>query len=132
MGGVEFEDREVRLLSEDLMRAAATAPAETRKIVAKGSLQIKTDARRRASTIAHVPSLPSSITYDTHQTPSGAWGEIGPEQNRRGGPLAPFVENEYGTVWSAPQPFMAPAARAEEPRFEKAMQDLAVRLVEGK
>lgn len=132
MGGVEFEDREVRILGDDFAEAAAMLPAETRKVVAKGSLNIKTDARRRASTIAHVPSLPSSITYDTHQTPTGAWGEIGPEQERRGGKFAHFVENEYGTTWSAPQPFMAPAARAEEPRFEKAMQDLAVKLLEGK
>jgi hypothetical protein len=130
--GVEFHDRELRILGDDLAQAAAQAPEEARKIVVKGSLNIKNDARRRAGGIAHVPSLPSSITYDTHQTPTGAWGEIGPEQQRRGGKLAPFIENEYGTPWSAPQPFMAPAARAEAPRFEKAMQDLAVRLVEGK
>lgn len=129
--GVEFEDRELRILGDDLAEAAAKAPAEARKVVAKGALNIKTDARRRASTVAHVPSLPSSITYDTHQTPTGAWGEIGPEQVRRGGKLAPFIENEYGTPWSAPQPFMAPAAKAEEPRFERAMQDLAERLLEG-
>jgi hypothetical protein len=130
--GVEFEDRELRILGDDFAEAAAMAPTETRKVVVKGSLNIKTDARRRAASIAHVPSLPSSITYDTHQTPTGAWGEIGPEQQRRGGKFAAFIENEYGTPWSAPQPFMAPAARAEEPKFERAMQDLAERLLEGK
>lgn len=130
--GVEFEDRELRIFGDDLAEAAAQAPEEALKVVAKGSLKIKNDARRRAAGIAHVPSLPSSITYDTHRTPTGAWGEIGPEQQRRGGKLAPFIENEYGTPWSAPQPFMAPAARAEGPHFERAMQDLAERLLEDR
>ncbi|GIE30172.1 hypothetical protein Ait01nite_032170 [Actinoplanes italicus] len=129
--GVEFEDRELRILGEDLANAAAKSPEETRKVVAKGLLNIKNDARQRAQSIEHVPSLPGSITYDSHPTPTGAWGEVGPEQQRRGGNLAGFIENEYGTVWSAPQPFMAPAARAEEPKFARAMEDLAVRLAEG-
>jgi hypothetical protein len=131
MGGVEFEDRELRILGDDLMQAAAKSPTETRKVVVKGLLNIKTDSRRRAASIEHVPSLPTSITYDSHPTPTGAWGEVGPEQDRRGGNLAGFIENEYGTPWSAPRPFMAPAARAEEPKFAKAMEDLAVRLAEG-
>jgi hypothetical protein len=129
--GVEFEDRELRILGDDFMQAAAAAPKETREVVAKGLLNIKNDSRRRAQSIEHVPSLPSSITYDSHLTPTGAWGEVGPEQQRRGGNLAGFIENEYGTPWSAPQPFMAPAARAEEPKFARAMEDLAVRLAEG-
>jgi hypothetical protein len=128
--GVEFEDRELRILGDDFMQAAAKSPEETRKVVAKGLLNIKNDSRKRAQSIEHVPSLPSSITYDSHPTPTGAWGEVGPEQGRRGANLAGFIENEYGTPWSAPQPFMSPAARVEEPKFAKAMEDLAVRLLE--
>ena len=130
MSGVEFEDREVRLLSEDFMAAAAAAPKETRAIVQKGALQIKTGARRRTAGIKHVPALGNAITYDSHETPAKIWAEIGPEQDRRGGNLAHFVENEYGTPWSAPQPIMAPEAEAEAPRFERAMQDLADRVLE--
>lgn len=130
--GVEFADRELRILGDDLMQAAAAAPAETRKVVVKGLLNIKNDARRRASTIGHVPALASSITYDSHQLPAGAWGEVGPEHGRRAANLAGFIENEYGTPWSAPQPFMAPAARIEEPKFARAMEDLAQRLLEGR
>lgn len=129
--GVEFEDRELRILGDDLMQAAAMAPKETHAIVKRGANNIKSDARRRAASIEHVPALPSSITYDTQQTPTGATAEVGPDSQRRGGNLAHFIENEYGTPWSAPQPVMAPAARAEEPKFAEAMEDLAVRLAEG-
>lgn len=127
MSGVEFDDREVRLLSQDLMAAAAAAPKETRAIVQKGALNIKTDARRRRAGSAHFPRLASAITYDTDSSPLGASAEIGPEQDRPQGNLAHIPE--YGSLNTPAQPYMAPAADAEVPKFEQAMTALAARLL---
>jgi hypothetical protein len=135
---VEFESPELRKLAFDLDEAARVAPAEVRKAVAKGALQIKTDAQRRASGIAHAPNYPRTITYDSHETPAGGWAEIGPDKDKVvGGGKGPETPGdlghlfEYGGPENAPIPHMAPAARAEEPKFAKAMEDLAVRLAEG-
>ena len=95
---------------------------------AKGALNIKTDARRRVTGLAHAPAYPRAITYDSHETPTGAWAEIGPDKERRQGALGNLLE--YGSVHNQPRPHMAPAAKAEAPRFEKAMQDLAVKALE--
>jgi hypothetical protein len=135
VSGVEFEDREVRLLSADLMAAAAEAPEETRKVVQKGALNIKTDARRRVSSIAHAPTYPLTITYDTEVSATGASAEIGPDKDKKVGGGKHQTPGdlghlfEFGGPHNAPIPHMAPAAAAELPRFEKAMTDLAERLL---
>jgi hypothetical protein len=125
-------------LAADLDRAAQASPAEVRKVVAKGALNIKTDARKRASGIAHAPTYPYTITYDTVATPSGATAEIGPDKDKQvgGGPhrtpgnLAVFLE--FGGPHNAPQPHLGPALETERPKFERALSDLEVRLLEGR
>lgn len=108
--------------------AAKVAPTEARKVVAKGALNIKTDARRRVGGLKHAPSYPASITYDSKETPGGATAEIGPDKNKRQGALGNLIE--YGSVHNSPKPHMAPAADAEAPRFEKAMEELAAKPLE--
>ena len=136
--GVEFESPELRRLAVDLDSAADVAPAETRKVIAKGALNIKKDAQRRSSGIAHAPNYPRSITYDSHETPAGGWAEIGPDKDKKvgGGKVQTPGDLghlfEYGGPRNAPIPHMGPAGDAELPRFEKAMQDLAERLLEGR
>ena len=67
-----------------------------------------------------------TITYDTTETSTRVVGEIGPDRSRgRAAALANIPE--YGTVNNPPIPGGIPAVAAEEPRFEKAMQDLAVK-----
>jgi len=56
--------------------------------------------------------------------------EIGPDKLRRQGPLGNLLE--YGSVHNAPHPHMIPAAEAEQPRFEQAMEDLSARLLEDR
>lgn len=114
----------------DIGEAVELAPKETRKVVAKGALNIKTDARRRVTGLKHAPAYPSSITYDTKESTTGAEAEIGPDKNKRQGALGNLIE--YGSVHNSPRPHMAPAADAEAPRFEKAMEDLAAKLLEGR
>ena len=123
-----FDSREVRDLEQVLGQAAAGANEDVRAVVAKGALNIKRDAARRASGLAHAPAYPRSITYDVGQGLRGPYAEIGPDKKRRQGALGNILE--YGTVKNAPIPHMAPAAAAELPRFEKALEDLAVKAIE--
>jgi hypothetical protein len=125
---LRFDTAEVRAVAELLVDAARVAPAEARKVVAKGALNIKNDARRRVSGLAHAPAYPSSITYDTEQTANGATAEIGPDKSKRQGSLGNILE--YGTVKNAPIPHMAPAAEREKPKFEKAMEAAATEPLE--
>lgn len=122
---LRFDTSEVADLADVLEHAAGAAPAEARKVVAKGALNIKNGARRRVTGHRHLPRYPNAITYDSHQTPTGGWAEIGPDKDRPQGPLGNIIE--YGGVREAPIPHMLPAAAEELPRFERAMMDLAER-----
>lgn len=113
-----------------LDKALSKTRDEAAKVVAKGALQIKTDARQRVGSLRHAPAYPSSITYDTYNGLRGPVAEIGPDKNKRQGALGNLLE--YGSVHNSPKPHMAPAADAEAPRFEKAMGDLAERLLEDR
>lgn len=134
---IEFESPELRKLAADLDEAARIVPAEARKVVAKGALNIKNDARRRALGIAHAPRYPLTITYDSQETPAGGYADIGPDKQKRvGGGKKRTIGNighliEYGGPRNAPIPHMGPAADAEAPKFAKAMEDLAARPLEG-
>lgn len=121
-----FDTREVHELAQVLGQAADGAAKDVRPVVQKGALNIKTDARRRASGLSHAPRYPQSITYDSHETRTGAWAEIGPDVEKEG--LQGYLGNvlEFGTTNNAPHPHIMPAAEREEPRFIKALEDVAV------
>ncbi len=99
-------------------------------VVAKGSLNIKTDARQRANFHSTAKLYPGTITYDTRVTKTAAIGETGPRTDRPQGPLGHLLE--FGSPTSAPRPHLNPAGDAEEPRFVEAMEALAARLLEGR
>lgn len=115
---------DLKALAAELDAAARIAPAETRKVVAKGALNIKKDWQDRWSGLKHAPALPSAITYDSHETPTGGWAEIGPDKAKRQGALGNLIE--YGSVKNPPRPGGAPALEAERPKFEKALEVVAV------
>lgn len=121
----DFDTREVHELAQVLGQAAEGAAKRVRPVVQKGALNIKTDARRRASGLSHAPKYPYSITYDSHETRMGAWAEIGPDKEKEGlqGSLGNVLE--HGTTNNAPHPHMLPAAEREEPKFLKALEDVA-------
>lgn len=123
----DFESPELRKLTVDLDAAADVAPAEVRKVVAKGALNIKTGARRRVSGHAHLPRYPHSITYDSTATPTGGHADIGPDKSKPQGPLGNIIE--FGGLREAPIPHMGPEAEQELPRFERAIADLGERLL---
>jgi hypothetical protein len=123
---MDFDTRELAQYAATLDRAAGVIPAEAGKVVTKGAVNIKTGARRRAAGLAHAPAYPHAITFDTVTvTPAAVWTEIGPDKGKRQGALGNILE--HGTIKNAPIPHMRPAADEEQPRFERAMEDLAER-----
>ncbi|WP_432050310.1 hypothetical protein [Verrucosispora sp. NA02020] len=127
MSGVEFEHRELDRWVRTLDSAAEDAIPEARKVVQRGALQIKNDWRQRWSGYKHAPRLPYAVTYDSKETAGGASAEIGPDKNKPQGALGNLFE--LGSVNNAPIPGGIPALAAEGPRFERALADLAERLL---
>ncbi len=123
-----FEHRELDAYEIQLRAAGAEVIPEASKVVAKGALNIKNDARRLAPQGPHTPHYARSISYDTAESKTSTAAEIGPDLERRQGPLGHIFE--YGSPTSPPRPHLAPAGDAEEPRFVQAMEDLAARILE--
>jgi len=125
---LKFDTVEVAKYADMLVDAAGVAPAEARKAVAKGALNIKTDARRRRSGSKYLPRLAAAITYESQATRTGGWAEVGPEHGKAQGNLGHIPES--GTLKNAPEPYMRPAAEAELPRFERAMEAAAAKALD--
>jgi hypothetical protein len=114
--------------SRDLRHAADTVLDEGEKVVKKGAGNVKDEARDRVRGYAHLPHYPSSITYDVHRGAHEVSAQIGPDKDRRQGPLGNIIE--YGTVNNAPIPHLGPALDVEEPRFARAVADLGEHLLD--
>jgi hypothetical protein len=120
-------------LERDLERAAEQMPAEARKVVSKGALNIKNDWRDAwADLREHGKHVHKTIGYDI--SPVGGdeiIANIGPDARKLKlqGALGGIIE--FGTPTSAPIPGGAPALIKESPRFEDALGDVAERLLSG-
>lgn len=114
-------------LAVDLEASGHKAYVAARGVVAKGANNVKEDWRRRWSGHPTAPALPAAITYDTRDGFTGPTAEIGPDKGKRQGPLGSLFE--YGSVNNAPIPGGAPALDLEAPKFEKALADVAERLL---
>lgn len=113
-----------RLVS-DMEAASGAVQRESRGVLQKGALNVKMDAQKFASGLAHAPHYPSSITYDTRITAHGIVAEIGPDKSRTQGALGNILE--YGTSNNAPITHLGPALDREGPNLEKALADLAAK-----
>jgi hypothetical protein len=128
---ITVDGREVENFERRLGKVAAgVVLRDARAVVEKGALNIKKDAAQRIRGLAHARAYPFSITYDVYSGLTGPVAEIGPDKTKRQGALGNILE--YGTVNNPPHPHMRPAADRELPRFEKALQDLATRLLEDR
>lgn len=116
--------------ADQLGDAADQALPESRKVVVKGAINIKRTAKRRVSGLGHAPYYPAAITDDIEQSGTSVTAEIGPDKNRRQGALGNLLE--FGSVNNPPIPHMAPATDAELPRFDRALDELGARLLEGR
>lgn len=123
--GVRIDDSQVVGLARVLYAAPAGALKDVRAVVKRGAQNIKTDAQRRVGGLKHAPAYPRSINYDMEGLSFMPYADIGPDKEKRQGALGNILE--FGTVHNPPIPHMAPAARAELPRFEKALEDLAAK-----
>jgi hypothetical protein len=115
-------------LAADLTKAAAVNAAKAETVVRIGAQHIKNDWRDRWKGLAHAPALPYAITYDVQRGIDGGFAgeikaEIGPDKNKAQGPLGNIIE--FGTSKNGPLPGGQPALDAEEPRFVRALTELA-------
>ena len=114
-----------------LDEAVSKVPDEAAKVVNRGALQIKKGAQKRVRGHPHLRRYPYTINYDTYKGLRGPTAEIGPDRGKRGqAPLGAIIE--YGSVNSPPIPHIRPATEDELPRFERAMEALAAKLLEGR
>lgn len=113
-------------LAADMLKAAASAVVATQAVVAKGALNVKTEAR--ANVLKSAPTRNAhahlAITYDDPSVDvrfgSPTIGtEIGYDKDKRGGDLGNILE--YGTRTSPPHRDLGRALDSEEPRFEGAL-----------
>lgn len=127
--GISFDTHELHALVKDFENASGgPAMKEVEKVVFVGALHIKRDAARRISGHRYLRGVAGAIDFDMYTSLRGPAAEIGPTVGKRQGSLG-FVA-EMGTINNPPFPFMAPAGEAEEPKFAKALEDLAVKAIE--
>ena len=126
MDHVGFDGRELAYVTAALDKATTVAPAESAKVVFVGALNIKNDARQRISGHPRFKRLPYAIDFDNVTvTDRGAYTEVGVNHGKSQGKLGNIPE--FGSPTLAPLPYMRPAADAETPKFEAAMEALAVK-----
>lgn len=124
MPNTVFDAHELAAFTKDLEKSAAIMPAAAGAVVTKAALNIKNDARQRISGRPHIPAYPYSITFDDVRVNRlGASTEVGPDKSKRQGALGNILE--YGSPGHPPIPHLGPAAEAEEPKFAKAIDELA-------
>src|SRR5258706_2064640 len=102
-------------LSDDLRTAVENAIPAAKKIVGKGSLNIKKEAQRiirERSVRGYLPHYPRALGYDVKAAGTIVSSEIGPDDAKLQGGLGRIIEN--GSVNSAPIPHLSPALDGEE------------------
>lgn len=115
---------------DGLISAFRAAPdhlrSEAKKVVAKGALNIKNDARQRVwgglSHPTHLPHYAASIDYDL--TDGGLTAEVGPNMGLIQGAFGRGVE--FGSSGTGPIPHMIPAFDTEDPKFLEALRQAAI------
>lgn len=103
---------------------------EAKKVLTKAAVNIKADARKKASGIRHAPTYPYTINFDTEWDGTLGRAEIGPDKtvvvgggpHRTPGNLGAILE--YGTPHSAPVAHLGPALDYEGPNLERYLGEL--------
>lgn len=116
-------------LVADLDKAASRSVTAVRAVVERGAVNVKKDWRQRWSGIGHAPSLAAAVTYDVSFGLGRVSAEVGPDKNLRQGALGNVIE--FGTSKNGPIPGGLPALEAEQPRFERALEDLGEKALDG-
>jgi hypothetical protein len=108
-----------------LADAPVHAVREVAKVVQKGSLNVKNDARRnvQASAPIHNAHAYTAIGYDVEASGATVAGEIGYDKDIRAGRLGNLLEFGGGGDHSPPHHDLRRALEAEEPRFVQSIAD---------
>lgn len=114
------------VLIADLARAEAQAPLAARASVEANAAEMQRAWRQRWGGIRPA-SLAASITYDITRGPGTVKAEVGPDKTIGAGPLGNIIE--FGTSKNSPIPGGLPAAEAQEPKFERSLGELGVKLL---
>lgn len=116
-----FDTHEVRQLAVDLGKVSHRVVPEVAKVVSKGALNIKTQLADEAKSSGHYKHFSRSINYDLKR--GGLEAVIGPDKSKMQGALGNILY--FGTSKNAPVLDINSPLDAEEPRFEKALGDVA-------
>lgn len=121
---VTFNVDGARELAADLGKQAAAVVPLAAGVVAKGALNIKTQMQAEAKSSGSYRHFANSINYDTKR--GGLEAEIGPDKSKTQGALGNILY--FGTSKNAPVLSIDEPLEAEQPKFEKAITDIADRL----
>lgn len=122
-----FDTTELKTLSVGLGRASGAIVTEARAVIAKGALNIKNETREAISDHPTWKRLASTVNYDMGGNAFFSAATIGYDDVGQG-ELAGIAE--FGSVRHDPHPALMPAFAHEAPRFEKAMGNLAAKVIE--
>lgn len=116
---------QLRQLSADIAKAAATTGAKAQVVVRKTAYDIERAAKNKVP--VDTGNLKGSIGHSDARS-VGRSGTLAIEI----GPTASYgAYVEFGTSRMAPQPFMGPAADQHAPAFEQAMQQIGLEGLNG-
>lgn len=99
-----------------------------KRLLSRGALNIKKDARTNAPKGRWTPTYYLSITYDVTSGTGWSEAEIGPRHDGPQWGLGNILE--YGTPNTPPQPHLEPALDTEAPRYLAAAEDLVAGLMD--
>lgn len=124
-----FDTSEVLALGADLGRIAGKSIPPLLAAVEKSAAAVERGMRSEASGHAHLPQFPNSITHDVKAHFGGIEAEIGPDKGLPQGPLGNIVY--FGTSKNGPVANINGPLDAEAPKFQKAVEDAAGKLLDG-
>ena len=118
-------------LAAALVASAAKAIVETRAVVQKGALNIKTQAKANVAQSAPVSGRAASqyINYDTTIGRTTIDAEIGYDKDHKAARLGNLLEFGGGGDHSPPHRDLGRALESEAPRYENAMALMAEKLL---
>ena len=123
--GVTIDTSELNTLAAAISTATGRINAETRAVVSKGALNIKTETRENVSKNPYWARMAQQVNYSMTGNAFYSQAEIGYDDVGQG-ELAGIYE--FGSVKREPHPTLLPAFDREAPRFEKAMGALVAKV----
>lgn len=126
---MEVDASEVYQLGVDLGNIPGKMVAPMIAVVTKSSNSVKDAMRNDAKGIGHAPHFPNSITADVKVKVGLIEGEVGPDKGLTQGALGNILY--FGTSNNGPVININGPLDREGPRFQKAVEDAAGKLIDG-